>query len=332
MTRDVTSSLILGESAEIVSLRDRITRIALRRDPVLIEGPTGSGKELVAQAIHQTSGRAGRFVPFNVCAIPETMFEDALFGHVRGAFTGAAGDAPGYLLEADKGTAFFDEVSGLPVMMQVKLLRALETGEFRPVGARGDRRSDFRVIAAVNEPLEQLLSTGRFRRDLAHRLATFVISVPSLIARPTDIGVLARFFAERVESQHLPYVELSDCAIRALQQYDWPGNVRELRNVIHATVALSDVPRITGAMIVATLTSRGFNLDVEGKPAFQRQQLLELLHECAWDTSAVAERMGIDRATVYRRMTSLGIPTLSRNASTRRTPADDQTGGISVQA
>jgi DNA-binding NtrC family response regulator len=318
MTSVNIAELIVGESSEIARLRELIVKIAPRRDPVLIQGPTGSGKELVAQALHLRSGRSGRLVPFNVCAIPDTMFEDALFGHVRGAFTGAAGDSQGYLLEADKGTAFFDEVSGLSTQMQVKLLRAIETGEFRPVGARLDRRSDFRVIAALNEPLPRLLESGRFRQDLAHRLATFVLDVPPLAARAADIAVLARFFAANVLAINLPFVKLSNCAIRALEQYDWPGNVRELRNVIHATVALSDSPTITGSMIVATLSDRGRSIESAGKFGYQRRELIDLLNQCAWDTTVVAERLGVDRATVYRRMTTLEIPTLFRSGARRR--------------
>jgi DNA-binding NtrC family response regulator len=252
------------------------------------------------------------------------MFEDALFGHVRGAFTGATNDADGYLLESNGGTAFFDEVSGLTPQMQVKLLRAIETGVFRPVGARMDRNSDFRVVAALNEPLDDLLETGRFRHDLAHRLATFVIHVPPLVDRPADIAHLARVFAQRAGAAHLPPVELSASAIRALEQYEWPGNVRELRNVIHATVALADSPTITGPMLVETLASRGAKIEGAGKLSFQRRQLIELLNECDWNTVEVANRLGVDRATVYRRMTSAGIPTLTRTPGRRRSESEDQ--------
>ena len=320
MTAGSIEQLILGESAPIKALRKLIAKIAPRREAVLIQGPTGSGKELVAQALHVASGRTGRFVPFNVCAIPETMFEDSLFGHVRGAFTGAASDSLGYLLEADKGTAFFDEASGLTLSMQVKLLRAIETGEFRPVGARGDKRSSFRVVAAINEPLHEMLERGTFRFDLAHRLGTFVIDVPSLEARLEDVPLLARRFAEQaVDSDHLGRVELSDCAVRALMQHDWPGNVRELRNVMLSTVALSDTPTITGQMIVATLTRLASHGQQGGRAAYQRRELLNLLDKCAWDTTEVARQLGIDRATVYRRMTALGVPTLARNATRRPT-------------
>jgi DNA-binding NtrC family response regulator len=317
VTQAIIDDLILGESEAIRAVRVLIRKIAPRREPVLIQGPTGSGKELVAQALHAASGRPGRFVPFNVCAIPETMFEDSLFGHVRGAFTGAAGDSQGYLLEADKGTAFFDEVSGLSLPMQVKLLRAIETGEFRPVGARGDKRSSFRVVAALNEPLDEMLDTGRFRHDLAHRLGTFVIDVPPLETRMDDVPFLARHFAERAEHDHAPRPVLTPCALRALQQHDWPGNVRELRNVVFSTIALAETSTITGEMIVRTLTRTVLGRSQEGRPGFQRKELIKLLEACSWNTAEVARRLGVDRATVYRRMTALGVPTLSRNVPSR---------------
>jgi two-component system response regulator GlrR len=310
---DRIHQLILGDSTRMRELRALIAKLAARPEPVLIQGPTGSGKELVAQALHECSGRVGKLVAFNVCAIPETMFEDSLFGHVRGAFTGAATDSQGYLLEADRGTAFFDEVSGLSLQMQVKLLRAIETGQFRPVGARADRRSDFRVVAALNESLDDLLDDGRFRHDLAHRLSTFVLEVPALRERPEDIPELARAFAAIVAAVNLPYVELTPSALRALQQYDWPGNVRELRNVVFATVALSESPVIDGAAIVATIARRAGGKATEDKAGYQRRQLLELLNEHGWDINRVAQELGVDRATVYRRMSAHSIPTLTRN-------------------
>src|SRR5919106_5556708 len=142
------SKLLIGESLAMRTLRGDILAIAESHLPVLIQGETGTGKELVAEALHLASARSGRFVPFNVCAISESMFEDALFGHVRGAFTGAVSDSIGYLMEADRGTVFLDEIGSLPLSAQTKLLRAVETQQFRPVGARSDRRSDFRVVTA----------------------------------------------------------------------------------------------------------------------------------------------------------------------------------------
>ncbi|HJR63809.1 MAG TPA: sigma 54-interacting transcriptional regulator, partial [Gemmatimonadaceae bacterium] len=227
-------------------VRELVRQIAPTELSVLIEGPTGAGKELVAQAMHAASRRSGRLVAFNVCAIAETMFEDALFGHVRGAFTGATSDAAGYLVEADKGTVFLDEISGLAMGMQAKLLRVLETREFRPVGARLDRRSDFRVVAATNEPLATLLAERRIRADLAYRLGGVVIQVPSLRERPEDVPVLACRFMERARASCGIAVRLSGEALHALQQYDWPGNVRELKNVVERAAVLAEGAVVTG--------------------------------------------------------------------------------------
>jgi DNA-binding NtrC family response regulator len=168
-------ALLIGEAPAVRRLRRTVERIAPSRLPVLIEGPTGSGKELVAELLHQRSGRRGELVAFNVCAIGETMFEDALFGHVRGAYTGASGDAPGFLREAHGGTVFLDEIGGLPPLLQPKLLRALETGVFRPIGSARDSTSDFRLVSATNDGIESLVAAGRVRADIAHRLSGFVV-------------------------------------------------------------------------------------------------------------------------------------------------------------
>lgn len=315
-------TVMIGESSKMKRLRELIRRLGPRSEPVLLQGPTGSGKELVAQAIHKQSGRTGRLVAFNVCAIPESMFEDALFGHVRGAFTGAASDSLGFLAEADKGTAFFDEISGLSLQMQVKLLRAIETGVFRPVGARGDRRSEFRIVASLNEPLNSLVSDGRFRHDLAHRIGVFVLEVPPLRDRREDIPTLARHFAANTTADHLASIALSACAIRALQDYEWPGNVRELRNVIFAMVAMAESPILDGPAVVNTLMSRGASVPVADKVDYQRRQLLDVLNRHAWNTGQAARELGVDRATVYRRMNALGISTVVRSAA--RTPIELQ--------
>src|SRR5678816_48003 len=177
---NLTDTPLIGDSFPMQRLRALIARVAPTNVPVLIEGATGTGKELVAAMLHRLSGRGGAFVPFNVCALPDSMFEDALFGHVKGAYTGAAGDTLGYLREANGGTAFFDEISGLALGLQPKLLRAIETRTIRAVGSSRDVTSDFRVVAATNECLDELVDAGRFRADLNHRLSGLVLTVPTL--------------------------------------------------------------------------------------------------------------------------------------------------------
>ena len=175
-------------------LRALIARVAPLRMPVLIEGATGTGKELAAALLHRDSGRSGGLVAFNVCALGESMFEDALFGHVKGAYTGALGESLGFLREANGGTAFFDEISGLPLPLQAKLLRAIETGVFRPIGASRDAMSEFRTVAATNEQLRELVAAGRFREDLMHRLSGITVRMPTLAERVDDIPELVRHF------------------------------------------------------------------------------------------------------------------------------------------
>jgi DNA-binding NtrC family response regulator len=297
---DRADATLIGESAPMRELRALIARVGPTRLPVLIEGPTGSGKELVAAQLHRSSGRSGALVAFNVCAIGESMFEDALFGHVRGAYTGAIGEAMGFLREANGGTAFFDEVSGLPLPLQAKLLRAIETGVFRPIGASRDARSEFRPIAATNETLADLVRDGRFRADLWHRLSGVVLRVPALADRIDDILLLARHFAKR--SGRI----VAEDSVCLLETHSWPGNVRELRQVIDAAAVFTDGP-IDAASIEAAMVNRGASHSVPRRTLAARSELVAVLEGAAWDTVRAASELGIHRATMYRRMKRHGI-------------------------
>ena len=293
---------IVGESALMRELRALIARVAPTRLPVLIEGPTGSGKELVAAQLHRASGRTGSLVAFNVCAIGETMFEDALFGHARGAYTGAIGESMGFLREANGGTAFFDEISGLPLPLQAKLLRAIETGVFRPIGAARDARSDFRPIAATNDDLAELVCDGRFRADLWHRLSGVVLRVPALVDRVDDIPLLARHFLGAAG-------RVTDEAMASLMSRAWPGNVRELRQVLEAARVFAN-GAIDAAAIDAAVANRSAGSSKPNSPArslAERSELVAVLESAAWDTGRAASELGIHRATMYRRMKRHGI-------------------------
>jgi DNA-binding NtrC family response regulator len=301
-------AILIGESAAIRRLRAVIDQIAPAQIPVLIEGPSGSGKELVAALLHRLSGRSGALVAFNVCAIADTMFEDALFGHVRGAYTGAGTDIPGFLREAHGGTLFLDEIGGLPAALQPKLLRAIETGVFRPVGSSRDAKSDFRLVAATNEPAAQLVEAGRFRSDLAHRMSGIVLTLPRLDERRQDIPLLVHHFA-----QGRP---VDGAALPALQTRSWPGNVRELRQVVETAFVLGH----------GALTRRSIDMALEFRPApsapqtlhqhqsrstnyevMERTRLISALDEAAWDTTAVATAYGVHRSTLYRRLKRFNI-------------------------
>ena len=310
--------ILLGESPAMQRLRALIARVALSDAPVLIEGPTGSGKELVAEALHVCSGRPGRFVPFNVCAIGDGTFESSIFGHTRGGFTGALEDVPGYLAEADRGTTFFDEISSLPLSAQPKLLRAVETRSFRPVGARCDKRSDFRLVAASNENLAQLVGEGRFRADLYHRLHALPVRVPPLIDHLEDIPVLARHFACPLASGAILHV--TDAAIDRLRDHAWPGNVRELRNVVEFAVALTD-----GASVGASEVSRALDAAAVVAPlddcARMRHHVVSVIADCGGDIAQVAERLGLHPSNVYRLLRRMGVETPRRRRLAFRSDA-----------
>jgi DNA-binding NtrC family response regulator len=305
---------LIGDSLPMRQLRALIARVATSTLPVLIQGETGSGKELVARALHEQSGRSGQLVPLNVCALPDTMFEASVFGHVRGAFTGALRDSAGYLIEAHRGTLFLDEISALSIGNQVKLLRAIETKEFRAVGGRADQRSDFRLVAASNEDVVQLVETGRFRRDLVHRLGGIRLTVPPLRDHLEDVPILAAHFAARATGGLMTDTVIGSGAMRALQSHMWPGNVRELRHVVEASIALSN-GTVSEDDISALIHPEASAL-AQLRLAHQGRELLDQLDRCAWDVNEVASELGVHRATVYRRLRRLGVG----DASAREMP------------
>lgn len=309
MTEQELTEWLVGDSEETREVRRLVLKVAPTHLAVWIEGETGVGKEQVAQALHAASGRRGAFVAVNVCAIGESMFEDAFFGHVCGAFTGARDQTLGYFGEADGGTLFLDEISGLSLFAQAKLLRAVETHLYRQIGARADRQSHFRVVAASNERYDHLLESGRFRLDLGFRLRGSVMRVPALRDRRADIGALAaRFLTDGTVGSG---GSLTDGGLLWLGSQSWRGNVRELRQLLHCAqmlatredIGVGDL-RSARALLPAegaANATAGLGLDQE------REALLRVLAECGWDTLQAAGSMGVDRTTVYRRMRRFGI-------------------------
>jgi DNA-binding NtrC family response regulator len=234
-----TAQGLIGRSPAFVHMLGLVARVAPSHATVLLLGESGTGKELVARAVHEASGRAAKaLVPVDCSSLPENLFESELFGHERGAFTGANTARGGLVETASGGTLFLDEVGDIPLTMQVKLLRLLETGTYRRVGSTEQRHADIRVVSATHRDLDQMVAQGRFREDLYYRLSTFPIHLPPLRERGSDIALLATALLARVAPQRK--LVLSEGAVHLLQAQDYPGNVRELRNLLERSALLCD--------------------------------------------------------------------------------------------
>ena len=237
---------LIGDSPRMLEISRRIRLVAPRNTPVLIEGPTGSGKEVVAEALHRLSTRARKpFVAINCAAIPEALLEAELFGHTRGAFTGAVQRRVGRIEAADGGTLFLDEIGEMPVALQSKLLRFVESGELQRIGDNEAVKVDARIIAATHQPLAKHTQMGRFRSDLYYRLAVFLIRTPALRDHREDLPLLVDYFLERM-GREMPVKRLDIQALQKLNEHDWPGNVRELEHVLErASILAGDAPVLT---------------------------------------------------------------------------------------
>jgi len=301
---------IVGSSPPMLRLYERIERIAPSPAPALLVGETGTGKELVARAIHQASGRSA-FVPVNCSAIPDTLLESELFGHEKGAFSGADRRKPGLMEAAHEGTLFLDEVAELPPVLQPKLLRAIESGEFRRVGEVDARSVDVRVLAATHRDLLHLVKTGSFREDLYWRLNVLHLTVPPLRERREDISELVESFASAVAAREgREEVEFTDDAMDALMTYDWPGDVRQLSNVLERVITLAEHAQIDRSDLPAEVVA-GSDTSVEPRSAahrrltvedLEREYILEVLERTEGNKTKAAEWLGIPRRTLYRRL------------------------------
>ncbi|HEY5402743.1 MAG TPA: sigma-54 dependent transcriptional regulator [Pyrinomonadaceae bacterium] len=304
---------LVGRSPVMIELYKEIARVAPTRSTVLIIGESGTGKELVAKSIHQHSTRSsGSFVAINCGALTETLLEAELFGHVRGAFTGAVSDRKGLWEEAEGGTLFLDEVGEMSPSLQVKLLRTLQQGEIRRVGATRTIGVDARVVAATNRNLEHEVKGGTFREDLYYRLSVVTLRVPTLSQRRTDIPLLAeRFLRVAVDRNGREPMKLSEETVRTMVAYPWPGNVRELEStieyaVLHARghdVVPEDLPeRLQSPQVRAAARSPLSALfeDLPSLDELERRYLLFVLDVAAGNRTRAAEILGIDRRTLYR--------------------------------
>jgi DNA-binding NtrC family response regulator len=303
---------IIGDSRKMQELLELVAKVADTDSTVLITGETGTGKELVGRAIHHASRRSERvFSAVNSAAFPETLLESELFGHRRGAFTGAHNNKKGLFEHAHQGTVFLDEVAEMPLSMQAKLLRFLQTGEIRPVGGEATRLVDVRLVTATNKDLEQEVVRSTFREDLYYRLAVIPIHVPPLRDRREDVPLLARHFLRSFAGKIGKDVgEIRDEAMQALLSYDWPGNVRELENSIERAVALCRADRIAREDLPGRILEQRVTVPTTGIQSLQtleRAHIMDTLEKVGWNRKRAAELLNISTTTLWRRLKEFGI-------------------------
>jgi len=311
-------SHLVGKSTSMQGLRKVVERAILSSGPVLIQGESGVGKDLVAKAI---ACMYDKFVVVNCSAIPETLFESELFGHTRGAFTGAQNERIGLFEDANGGAIFLDEIGDMPLHAQVKLLRVIQNHEIRPIGANKTRHIDVRIIAATNRDLREEIAEKRFREDLFYRLNVIPVHISPLRERKEDVEDIANYFIRQYAPAGEPY-SLSQGALEKLLKHDWPGNIRELENVIQRSLCFSN-PGILEADDLQIEESasypqhQGQGPSVSGINSYsefqemQEKQEIEFLkskiHECGGSVSLAAERLGMLRTTLYNRLSRLGV-------------------------
>jgi DNA-binding NtrC family response regulator len=308
---------IVGHDHRMLRVFDMIDSVADTKATVLITGESGTGKSLIARAIHRRSGRRDKpFVEVACGALPETLLESELFGHAAGAFTGAMGEKLGKFKLADEGTLFLDEISTASPSMQVKLLRILQDFEFEQVGGTKTFRVNTRVILATNDDLTKLVADGRFRQDLFYRINVINVELPPLRDRISDIPLLAEHFLRQVcEESNKKVIGFTDDAMRAMQRFRWPGNVRELQNVIERAVLLGkggmigidDLPSSLAHVGAVTLESVAGHTLKSAMESPERQIIREVLEANRWNRNATAEALGINRTTLYKKMKRLGL-------------------------
>ena len=302
---------MLGTSAQMRPIFETIRKVATTDAPVLILGESGTGKEMVARAIHQRSNnKTGPFIAINCSAIPETLLESELFGHEKGAFTGAHVQRKGRIETAGGGTLFLDEIGEIPLPLQVKLLRFLQEQTIERVGGRQEIQINTRVVAATNADLKKSMVAGTFREDLFYRLAVVQMVLPPLRDRDNDVRLLAQFFLNKFAAQvSKPNLALDPDAIRALNKHSWPGNVRELENCIRRAVIMAEGRRVTARDLELNSSGPGPNVVTlkDARESVERQMLQQALKKHGGKIAPAAAELGLSRPTIYELMEKLGI-------------------------
>ncbi len=310
----VRSEFVIGTSPAFGSILETINTVASRQCSMIISGETGAGKEMVARRIHSCSDRAKEvFVPVDCTTLTGQLFESQLFGHVRGAFTGAVSDTIGFFRAADKGTIFLDEISEIPLDLQAKLLRVLQESTVTPVGSVRSYPINVRVICATNRNLKHLVDESKFRADLYYRLNVITVHVPPLRERPQDVLCLAEYFlARQAELYGEPYKILSDDVKKLLADYHWPGNVRELANVMERAYVLTEMELITPASLPTEILVAGpMEAGKARLPTLneaQRKVIIQALGATGGKKLAAAKILGLERRKLNRLLEKLNIP------------------------
>jgi formate hydrogenlyase transcriptional activator len=326
---------IIGNSAALEAVLEQVERVAPTDSTVLIQGETGTGKELIARAIHNLSSRCGRsFIKLNCAAIPFDLLESELFGHERGAFTGAISQKVGRFELADKGTLFLDEVGDIPPALQPKLLRVLQEQEFERLGSTRTHQVDVRLVAATNRNLVEMAKRNQFRSDLYYRLNVFPVSLPPLRERREDIPALVEHYVEIYSRRMNKQIDqISPDTMAELSSYQWPGNIRELQNFIERSVILSP-----GNMLRPPMSSLKTGAVTESQEAVtleeaERDHIRKTLEQTGWvvaGPNGAAARLGIKRSTLYFRMQKLGISRSNREPARATKLATNGTNGAPI--
>ncbi|NJD57005.1 MAG: sigma-54-dependent Fis family transcriptional regulator [Nitrospirae bacterium] len=307
------SKEFVGISPQILSVFEMLQKVIPTRSNILILGESGTGKGMVAEVVHSNSQRKDKpFISINCSAIPENLLESELFGYKKGAFTGATTDKKGLITMADQGTLFLDEIGDMPLGLQAKILKVIETGEVLPVGDTKSLHADVRIVAATNKNLEEQIAKGLFREDLYYRLNVIEVKIPPLRERREDISVLARHFAEKCSKANNKKVAgISDEAMEILYGYPWPGNIRELRNVIERAVVLVSGDQIEPDDLperIRTQQGAKTSRSLKDKMEYCESKIIkETLEAHNWSKEDTAKTLDVDLATLYRKIKKLGI-------------------------
>ncbi len=312
--KGTVSDEIIGKSQALRDVLDMVERVAPLTSTVLITGASGTGKELIARAVHKNSPRTKkRFIPINCSAIPENLIESELFGHLKGSFTGAFRNKSGLFKAAEGGTIFLDEIVSVPLNLQVKLLRAIEQKEILPVGSTHPEIVDVRIVAATNKNLANEVEEGNFREDLYYRLNVVGINIPPLKERVQDIPDLIKHFLKKYNAQlNKQIIEVDEKTLKALMEYPWKGNVRELENAVERAMILCDSDKLTlehfYQLSSENSSSRNLNGDLKSSVRyFEQERILKALKAAGNDKSKAAEILGLSLSSLYRKMSELGI-------------------------